>query len=174
LRLVSGSTVLEQGDIALLVNVPELMRQAGKQPTWSYDTRPPAKVVAEKIVLVAEDSELTRDFLVEVLRTSGYRVIEAMDGQDAMRQIGEVTPSLVISDLDMPIMDGLELVKRIRSTKTLRDIPVIMFTTHGSETDRRRALEVGANAYLVKTAFREETFLNTVESFIGKAKGTTT
>ncbi len=171
LRLISGSTVLEQGDVALVLNIPELLRLAGEQVSWTYVEHATSSVSHEKLVLVAEDSELTRDFVVEILRRNGYRVIEAVDGQDALRKAVERPPDLIISDLEMPIMDGLELVKNVRRNHTLKERPVIVFTTRGSEKDKQRALEAGADAYLVKTEFREDLFISSVERFIGKPKG---
>ncbi len=107
---------------------------------------------AEYICLVVEDSPTMRQLLVYALsRIPGMRSVEADDGVDALRKLAsEGRPDIILTDINMPIMDGLKLVQRVRADDALRDVPIIVITTEGGAEDRARALALGANAYITK------------------------
>ena len=101
--------------------------------------------------LVVEDSPTMRQLIVFALnRIKGLTVVEANDGVDALRKLAGQPLDIIITDINMPIMDGLKLVKRIRSDAVHKDVPIIIITTEGSSEDRQRALALGANAYITK------------------------
>ena len=101
--------------------------------------------------LVVEDSPMMRQLLVFALaRIKGLKVTEAEDGVDGLRKLAAQRFDLVITDINMPIMDGLKLVKRIRSDEVHKDTPIIVITTEGSHEDRQRAMALGATAYITK------------------------
>jgi len=101
--------------------------------------------------LVVEDSPMMRQLIVFALhRLRELEVVEADDGVDAMRKLAGGKFDIVVTDINMPIMDGLKLVKRIRSDDAHKNIPIIIITTEGSQEDRSRALALGANAYITK------------------------
>ncbi|MDB4987249.1 MAG: Chemotaxis regulator - transmits chemoreceptor signals to flagelllar motor component CheY [Myxococcaceae bacterium] len=101
--------------------------------------------------LVVEDSQVMRQLLVFALqRVRELDVTEADDGVDALRKLAGNRFDIIITDINMPIMDGLKLVKRIRSDESYKDVPIIVVTTEGSQEDRSRALALGANAYITK------------------------
>ena len=107
--------------------------------------------MAEYSCLVVEDSPMMRQLLVFALaRIKQLAVTEAEDGVDGLRKLAGGRFDLVITDINMPIMDGLKLVKRIRSDETHKDVPIIIITTEGSSEDRQRAMALGANAYITK------------------------
>jgi len=107
--------------------------------------------VAEHSCLVVEDSPMMRQLLVFALaRIKQLSVTEAEDGVDGLRKLAEQRFDLIITDINMPIMDGLKLVSRIRSDETHKDVPIIIITTEGSAEDRQRAMALGANAYITK------------------------
>ncbi len=107
--------------------------------------------MSEYSCLVVEDSPMMRQLLVFALaRIKKLTVTEAEDGVDGLRKLAQNRFDLVITDINMPIMDGLKLVKRIRSDETHKDVPIIIITTEGSTEDRQRALALGANAYITK------------------------
>ena len=107
--------------------------------------------MAEYSCLVVEDSPMMRQLLVFALaRIKKLHVTEAEDGVDGLRKLANGKFDLVITDINMPIMDGLKLVKRIRSDEVHKDVPIIIITTEGSTEDRQRALALGANAYITK------------------------
>ena len=101
--------------------------------------------------LVVEDSPTMRQLIVFALnRIRGLSVVEADDGVDALRKLGGGKLDIILTDINMPIMDGLKLVKRVRSDEALKSIPIIIITTEGADEDRQRALSLGANAYITK------------------------
>jgi two-component system chemotaxis response regulator CheY len=101
--------------------------------------------------LVVEDSQVMRQLLVFALqRLRELDVTEADDGVDALRKLAGNHFDIIITDINMPIMDGLKLVKRIRSDESYKNVPIIVVTTEGSQEDRSRALALGANAYITK------------------------
>jgi two-component system, chemotaxis family, chemotaxis protein CheY len=106
---------------------------------------------AEYTCLVVEDSPMMRQLLVFALsRIRNLRVVEADDGVDGLRKLAAGRYDIVITDINMPIMDGLKLVKRIRTDAVHKDVPIVIITTEGSNEDRQRALTLGANAYITK------------------------
>jgi len=108
-------------------------------------------VAAEYNVLVVEDSPMMRQLLVLALsRVKALRVTEADDGVDGLRKLAGGRFDIIITDINMPIMDGLKLVKRVRGDPAHKDVPIIIITTEGSSEDRQRALQLGANAYITK------------------------
>jgi two-component system chemotaxis response regulator CheY len=107
--------------------------------------------MADYSCLVVEDSPMMRQLLVFALaRIKKLDVIEAEDGVDGLRKLATNRFDLIITDINMPIMDGLKLVKRIRTDEVHKDVPIIIITTEGSSEDRQRAMALGANAYITK------------------------
>ena len=106
---------------------------------------------AQYSCLVVEDSPMMRQLLVLALsRLKSVHVTEADDGVDGLRKLAAGKFDIIMTDINMPIMDGLKLVKRVRSDPTHKDVPIIVITTEGSKEDRQRALQLGANAYITK------------------------
>ena len=107
--------------------------------------------MAQYRCLVVEDSPMMRQLLVFALqRVREVEVTEADDGVDGLRKLAGQKFDLIITDINMPIMDGLKLVKRIRTDEVHKEVPIIIITTEGSQEDRQRALQLGANAYITK------------------------
>lgn len=105
------------------------------------------------MALVVEDSPTMRQLLVFALkRIKDMRTLEACDGVDALKKLAaaEHKPDIILTDINMPIMDGLKLVQRVRADKNLRDVPIVIITTEGGAEDKARALALGANAYIAK------------------------
>lgn len=101
--------------------------------------------------LVVEDSPMMRQLLVFALaRLKNLRVTEADDGVDGLRKLASSSFDIILTDINMPIMDGLKLVKRVRSDPSHQDTPIVIITTEGANEDRQRALQLGANAYITK------------------------
>src|SRR5580693_2739776 len=101
--------------------------------------------------LVVEDSPMMRQLLVLALsRLKSLRVTEADDGVDGLRKLATGKFDIILTDINMPIMDGLKLVKRVRSDPNHKDVPIIVVTTEGSDEDKERAMQLGANAYITK------------------------
>ena len=107
--------------------------------------------MAELHALVVEDSPTMRQLIVFALsRLRSLKITEADDGVDALKKMAQRRFDIIITDINMPIMDGLKLVRRVRSDEVYKDIPIVIITTEGAQEDRQRALSLGANAYITK------------------------
>ena len=122
---------------------------------------------ARKRVLVVEDSITVRELERSVLQSRGYEVVVAVDGMDGWNALREGKFDLVVSDVDMPRMTGLELVAQLRADARLRDVPVIIVSYKDREEDRLRGLEAGADRYMTKNSFHDASFLEAVRDLIG-------
>ena len=108
-------------------------------------------------ILVVEDSPTMRQLIgFAVKRIPQARVLEATDGVDALKKLSSEKIDIILADINMPVMDGLKLVSLVRSNSAYKDIPVIMITTEGAEEDKKKALAIGANAYLTKPIQTQE------------------
>jgi two-component system chemotaxis response regulator CheY len=117
-------------------------------------------------ILVVEDSPTMRQLIsFAIKRIPNSRVIEATDGVDALKKLSSDTIDLILADINMPVMDGLKLVSLVRGNPAFKDIPIIMVTTEGAEEDRKRAMAIGANAYLPKPIQTQE-LLRLVTTFL--------
>ncbi len=103
-------------------------------------------------ILVVDDSSTVRKLIINILKKEDYETVEAVDGVDALEKLAQNDIDLIIADLNMPRMNGLELIRTIRQDPLYTDIPIVMLTTEGSDEDKKRGFEAGANVYLVKPA----------------------
>lgn len=167
-RNIAGATVLGTGKAAPILNIPDLMKSAVKAA--SAPVR--AVVAAEetkakrKSILIAEDSITARTLLKNILETAGFNVKTAVDGIDAFTALKAEDFDLVLSDVDMPRMSGFELTGKIRSDKKFADLPVVLVTALESREDKERGIDVGANAYIVKSSFDQSNLLETIKRLI--------
>jgi len=117
-------------------------------------------------ILIVEDSPTMRQLIgFAVKRISGSKIIEATDGVDALKKLSSEKIDIILADINMPIMDGLKLVSLVRGNPSYKNIPIIMITTEGAEEDKKKALAIGANAYLTKPIQTQE-LMKLVNSFI--------
>ena len=117
-------------------------------------------------LLIADDSVTTRTLEASILEQEGFEVRTAADGQEAWSMIQQSPPDLLISDFEMPRMNGIELTRTIRGSSRHRALPVILVTGRGKPEDRARGLEAGANAYLVKSRFDQTVLVDTVRQLL--------
>lgn len=171
IRLIAGVGVIDRGQLVQLLNVPEVVwRWSNGDHELGRAVPMEARRVSDRRVLIAEDSELTRDMLVGITRRAGLTVIEAVDGRDALAKIRAQPPDLILTDIDMPVMDGFGLIAAVRGDPACREIPVVVLTTRGSDEDKRRALMAGADTYIVKQDFSESTLQNAIDQFLSRAR----
>jgi two-component system chemotaxis sensor kinase CheA len=166
-RNISGVTILGTGELAPILNVADLLKSAVKVSLTGK--KPAATGMAERppgAVLVAEDSITARTLLKNILEAAGYRVETAVDGLDAFGKLQGGGFDLVVSDVDMPRMNGFDLTERIRRDRELGETPVVLVTALESREDREHGIEVGANAYIVKSSFDQSNLLETVKRLI--------
>lgn len=160
-RNIAGATVLGSGEVAPILNVTDLLksaRSAGTSLRAAVPATPPAEVPA-KSVLVAEDSITSRMLLKGILESAGYRVKTAVDGMEAFTLLRSERFDVVVSDVEMPRLNGFDLTARIRADRALAELPVILVTALESREDRERGIDVGANAYLVKSDLDQSNLL---------------
>jgi chemotaxis protein histidine kinase CheA/ActR/RegA family two-component response regulator len=157
MRMLSGAVVLDTGEVTLLLSIAEIVRRWGEGDTRLVHALP-AHVGAEAPwrVLIVDDSELTRDMLVGVAQRGHFTVDEAVNGREGLARMHANRPDLVLTDLDMPVMNGFEFIGRVRSEPAFEGIPIIVMTTRGSEEDKRRAMVAGANDYIIKSGFNQQ------------------
>ncbi len=101
-------------------------------------------------IMIVDDCQTTRKLLGHYLKTRGYSVVFAENGLDALEKLGTDPVNLIMADLNMPYMDGLELIKAVRSNSDLKELPILMVTTESDDEEREKALRYGANGYLIK------------------------
>jgi two-component system chemotaxis sensor kinase CheA len=166
LRMVSGVTIGERDSIINVLHVPELIRQA-REIGEPGRLRPAAREEHAATVLVVDDSINTREIEKSILEAYGYTVITAEDGQEALEKTRETLYDLVVTDVEMPRLDGFSLTERLRADDRYRNVPVIIVTSREKDEDKRRGIQVGANAYIVKGAFDQSNLIETVRSLIG-------
>jgi DNA-binding response OmpR family regulator len=118
-------------------------------------------------ILVADDEEDLRELVSYRLSRSGYEVVEAVDGQEALELATERTPDLMVLDVMMPRLDGYELTRRVREQDSLRSVPVILLTARSQETDVSRGFDVGADDYL-KKPFNPDELVARVRAVLGR------
>jgi two-component system, chemotaxis family, sensor kinase CheA len=160
---IAGAALGGDGAIALILRSSIVIESALRtaQTLRNAPVEAPAPAPPKRVLLV-DDSVTTRTLERSILEAAGYAVITAADGRDAWTQLSDESIDLVVSDVDMPIMDGIALVEAIRASTALRELPVILVTARESERDRQRGLEAGADAYIVKSSFRQEELLDAI------------
>jgi chemosensory pili system protein ChpA (sensor histidine kinase/response regulator) len=157
---MSGATMLGDGEIVLILNPVALAARAMAHDEAGDSTFGPAAEAPPPLhlptVMVVDDSLTVRKITGRLLEREGYRVLTAKDGVDALEQLIELRPDVLLTDLEMPRMDGFDLIRNVRADVRLRDLPVVVITSRLAERHRRYAQEVGANHYLGKPYQEEE------------------
>jgi two-component system chemotaxis sensor kinase CheA len=167
-RNIAAATILGSGKVVPVLNVSDLVKSAATSAVRPVKPAVPQAggEVAKKTILVVEDSITSRMLLKNILETSGYLVVTAVDGIDAMTRLKTEKFDAVVSDVDMPRMNGFNLTEKIRGDKKLAELPVVLVTALGSREDRERGIDVGANAYIVKSSFDQSNLLETLRRLI--------
>ena len=169
-RYFSGVTTLGTGEVVLILNMQELIRArdlVGVLPIGevSKGVKPQAK---RNAILIAEDSMITAELERNILINAGYEADVATDGIEAMEKLHSKKYDLLVTDIDMPGMNGFELTSKVRADKRLKDTPVIIVTSREKVEDKRRGVEAGADAYILKKEFDQSSLLNTIKRLIGE------
>ena len=124
------------------------------------------KTHKKSVILLAEDSIATRTQEKRILESAGYEVITAVDGIDALNKLKTRSFDAVISDIQMPNMDGLTLTAKIRENQNYTELPIILVTSLASHEDKQKGAEVGASAYITKDSFDREVLLETLKRLV--------
>ncbi|HYF91568.1 MAG TPA: response regulator [Symbiobacteriaceae bacterium] len=165
-RNIGGAGLLGSGEVVLILRPADLIRSIRAAARPQFNLRPATAPETLPVILVVDDSITTRVLEKSILEAAGYQVRVAMDGIDAWTILKSEHCDLVVSDVDMPRLDGCELTARIRADATLADLPVILVTALESRDDKERGIAVGANAYVVKSSFDQSNLLEIVRRLL--------
>jgi two-component system, chemotaxis family, sensor kinase CheA len=164
---ISGATILGSGKVVPVIHVPDLLmsalRAAEKVKVTASHEETTNKM---RKILVADDSITSRTLIKNILETAGYQVSTAVDGTDAFTKAHSYEFDLLLSDVDMPRMNGFELIAKIRHDKKLNGLPAILITALGSREDQERGIDVGADAYIIKSSFDQTNLLEIIKKLI--------
>jgi chemosensory pili system protein ChpA (sensor histidine kinase/response regulator) len=167
---IAGATVLGDGQVVLILNPVALASRAPvvTEAGMAQPAAPAPVAPSLPTVMVVDDSLTVRKITSRLLTREGYQVVLAKDGVDALEQLLDVTPDVILSDIEMPRMDGFDFVRNVRADNRLRKLPVIMITSRTAEKHRSYAIEIGASAYLGKP-YDEDELLRLIAGYV-KAK----
>ncbi len=170
---ISSASLLENGDPVLIVDIEDLVRSidgllTGRGISPIDAAREELESSQAKRILVVDDSITVRELERQLLQSRGYEVDVAVDGMDGWNAFRSTPYDLVVSDVDMPRMDGIGLVTLIKTDAQRSHIPVVIVSYKDREEDRLRGLDAGANRYLTKSSFQDDTFLETIVDLIGE------
>ena len=167
-RIVNGGCVLDTGRVALVLNPAEMLERALGRTTSKQVQTPTTSIIAEKSrILLVEDSAITRGMLARIIRAMGYEVLEASNGKEALSLLDQQNVQLLVTDIDMPEMDGFTLAEEVRREESLKNIPIIVLSTRGEDEDKLKAIQAGADAYLTKMDFSEAYLRNIIRRQLG-------
>ena len=174
LPAVAGAGVQPDGSILLVLEAAGLIERARRTDNGDrsqeaaggggHEEPVPHRAAS---ILVVDDALTVRELQRSIFENAGYRVRVAVNGEEALAEISHERPDLVLTDVQMPRMDGFELTEAIRKQPSLASLPVIILTSRGSDEDRRRGLECGADGYIVKSGFDQSALLSAVERLLG-------
>jgi chemosensory pili system protein ChpA (sensor histidine kinase/response regulator) len=171
---LSGATVLGDGSVVVILDIPAMLRADAIHGATGYEHAPRGaqeqKAERPPLVMVVDDSVTVRKVTTRFLEREGMQVITAKDGADAMAKLQEQVPDVMLLDIEMPHMDGFEVVSKVRLSEQLRHIPIIMITSRTGDKHRERALSLGANGYLGKP-YQESVLLEHIHALLER-KGT--
>ncbi|NRB79827.1 MAG: Hpt domain-containing protein [Saccharospirillaceae bacterium] len=172
---LTGATILGDGSVVVILDLPSMIRSvlaSDHHQTTGLQIGTPVREVTEdraKVVMVVDDSVTVRKVTSRLLERNGYEVILAKDGQDAITQLQDVVPDIMLLDIEMPRMDGFEVATRVRHNPAISDLPIIMITSRTGEKHKERALSIGVNEYLGKP-FQEGPLLETIKEQLDMVK----
>jgi len=165
-RNISGATILGTGEVVPILEVQDLIKSSLNVVSNTLNIRKDKEEVPKKSVIVVEDSITSRTLLKNVLENNGYKVKTSVDGIEGWNAIKREKFDLIISDIEMPRMDGFELTSKVRSDEETAEIPVILVTSLDSKEDTERGIEVGASAYIVKSNFQQNNLIEVIKKLI--------
>jgi len=166
-RGISGATIIGDGRVILILDIPQIIENAeGVMVRKVQIPSKSAPAKKRKTTLLVEDTLSTAMLEKNILESAGFSVVIARDGKEALEKANQERFDLVITDVLMPRMDGFELTLRLKKDHLYKDVPIIIVTTRESDADKRRGLEAGAEAYILKSEFTPEGLLETIERFV--------
>ena len=165
-RNVSGTTILGSGNICMILNPPDLLKSLQQQSISETLSTRGATTRKKPVILLVEDSPPVRIQEKRLFEDAGYVVVTANNGLEGYNTLQNGLFDAVVSDVEMPYLDGFSLVTKIRQHKEFEDLPIVLVTTLDTDADRQRGADAGANAYILKGRFNQEALLETLEALI--------
>ncbi len=169
---LSGATVLGDGSVVLILDIPAMLRADVARGVFAEaetsQIAPQEKTARTPLIMVVDDSVTVRKVTTRILEREGMRVVSAKDGADAMTKLLDEVPDLMLLDIEMPHMDGFEVLSKVRLSEQLRHLPIIMITSRTGEKHRERALALGADLYLGKP-YQESVLMEHITTILGRS-----
>ncbi|WP_040335933.1 hybrid sensor histidine kinase/response regulator [Candidatus Magnetobacterium casense] len=165
-RNISGAAILETGEVCAILNPADLIRSALKRKSVRISEEVVQQQSRLRRILLVEDTITTRTLIKRVLDSAAYEVVTAIDGLDALNKLPTRDFDAVVSDIQMPNMDGLTLAETIRADKKYKDLPIVLITALSSDEDKKRGMKAGANAYITKPTFDHKVLLDVLKRLI--------
>ena len=167
-KRITGAVILGDGKVALVLDALELIQESIKGPP----AVPARSISSEETIriLVVEDSVTSRALLQTILERAGYRVRTAVDGMEALAMLKEHEFDMVVSDVDMPRMNGFTLTEKIRADARISALPVVLVTSLDSAGDQKHGITVGADAYIMKTSFEKSRLLEVIRNLLERKR----
>ena len=166
INLVSGVTISGKNEIINVLHIPSII-EAAKEMRESRIREETKEDLGAVNILVVDDSINTREIEKSILEAYGYKVDLAGDGMEGLEKAKAFKYDLVITDVEMPRMDGFSLTERLRNDEAYKDTPIVIVTSREKEEDKRRGIMVGADAYIVKGSFDQSSLLEIVQNLVG-------
>jgi two-component system sensor histidine kinase and response regulator WspE len=169
---LSAAAILDNGNPVLILDVEDLLRSidqiltSGKlQRSLRLNQRNAADI--RKRILVVDDSITVRELQRQLLRQKGYAVDVAVDGADGLEMARVGQYDLIVSDIDMPRINGLEMIRMLKGEPKTENVPIIVVSYKGRDEDKQMGMAVGANYYLTKSSFQDDSYLDAIHDLIG-------
>lgn len=166
---LSGATVMGDGSVVVILDVMALVRGADFRAAKGQPADAAAPENHVRTIMIVDDSVTVRKVTSRLMERQGWDVMTAKDGVDAMTQLQDACPDVVLLDIEMPRMDGFEVLRSVRRDARMKNLPIIMITSRTGEKHKQRALQLGVNRYLGKP-FQEANLLDTIEEVLAEAK----
>jgi two-component system chemotaxis sensor kinase CheA/two-component system sensor histidine kinase and response regulator WspE len=167
MRFVSGAAALEDGRVALLLSTSDVVNAARRLSSPALSRSRDRKRLR---ILLVDDSAIAREAEAALLRSLGHEVEEGMDGEDGWQKLQSGTHQLLLTDVQMPVLDGIDLTRRVKATLRFAKLPIVILSSLSAPEERRRGVDAGADAYLVKGELDAEVLASTLERLCGVAR----
>jgi two-component system chemotaxis sensor kinase CheA/two-component system sensor histidine kinase and response regulator WspE len=164
MRFVTGAAALEDGRVALLLSTPDIVAAARRLASPAMSRGRDRRRLR---ILLVDDSAIAREAEAALLRSLGHEVQEAVDGEDGWQKLQTGTYHLLVTDVQMPVLDGIDLTRRVKSTPRFVKLPIVILSSLSAPEERRRGVDAGADAYLVKGELEADSFAATLERLTG-------
>jgi CheY-like chemotaxis protein len=169
LKTIAGATISSRNTIILILHIPEIIKHTSRVIAGCDVSTPEKAAFSRPRILVVEDSASTGEIEKLILESQGYHVELVQNGPDALKYINNSPYDLIVTDIEMPGMDGFRLTEHVRNLPNYAHIPIVIVTSLEREADKRRGIQVGADAYITKGDFEQTYLVETVKSLLQAA-----